>query len=247
MKYEEVKVEGYLSNFIKCFWTSETLTKNVEHTILPDGYFDLIVEIKEGNIIKIKLTGIWTIPIDIAKSSNTKIFAVRWRPLATELLENINLKSLLNTTIIVPPTFINLNTLSFQNFEHFCLHIQTYLEDRMKKIKPISQWKICLFNQIYKKENYNVQALAEKCFFSSRQINRYFHSQFGLSLKNYITIVRCSATFKNISKDILYPESSYYDQSHYIKEVKKMTGVTPSELYKNKNDRFLQFLTRKEN
>ncbi|MEQ1553815.1 MAG: AraC family transcriptional regulator [Ferruginibacter sp.] len=247
MKYEEVKAEGYLSNFVKCFWTSETFTKSVEHTILPDGYFDLIVEIKERNIIKIKLTGVWTIPIDIAKSSNTRIFAVRFKPLAAELLEDINLKSLLNTSTIFQKTFLDLDTLSFEHFETFCLHIKRHLEIRIEKTKFISEWKICLFNQIFKKETYNVQELAEKCFFSSRKINRYFNSNFGLSLKNYVNIVRCNSTFKNISKDNLCPESNYYDQSHYIKEVKKITGVTPKELYRNKNDRFLQLLTMKEN
>ncbi len=65
MQYEEIKTDGYLSNFVKCFWTSETLTNSSEYTILPDGYFDLIVEIKRKKFSSVKLTGIWTIPIDI--------------------------------------------------------------------------------------------------------------------------------------------------------------------------------------
>jgi hypothetical protein len=99
MKYEEIKTDGYLSNFVKCFWTSETLTKSSDYTILPDGYFDLIVEIKNKKISSVKLTGIWTIPIDIKTEIQTEVFAVRFKPLAIELLENINLKALLNSSI----------------------------------------------------------------------------------------------------------------------------------------------------
>jgi len=89
MKYQEIKKDGYLSNFVKCFWTSETLTKSSDYTILPDGYFDLIIEIKNKNISSVKLTGIWTVPIDIKTEIHTEIFAVSFQPLAIELLENI--------------------------------------------------------------------------------------------------------------------------------------------------------------
>ena len=116
MRYEETKADAYLSNFVKCFWTSETLTEGTKHTILPNGYFDLIVEIKNQKLSKIKLTGIWTMPIDVKTESNTKIFAVRFKPLATEILKSVNLKPLLNTSTNLEMQFLRLNTLSFDNF-----------------------------------------------------------------------------------------------------------------------------------
>lgn len=246
MRYEEIKAEGYLSNFVKCFWTSETLTRNSEYTILPDGYFDLIVEIKNEKISNIKLTGIWTIPIDIKTEINTKIFAVRFKPLATELLEGVNLKSLLNSSANLGEEFLGIDNLTFDNFNDFCNHIENYLKNRIGKIKIISDFKIRLFNEIFKKETFNVQELSEKSFLTSRQINRYFNITFGLSLKEYLNIIRCYETYKDISNNKLSPQSTYFDQSHYIKEIKKFTGVTPKELNRNENDRFLQLLTLKE-
>jgi AraC-like DNA-binding protein len=245
MKYEEIKTDGYLSNFVKCFWTSETLTKNAEYTILPDGYFDLIVEIKNKKISSIKLTGIWTIPIDIKTEIDTEVFAVRFKPLAIELLENINLKALLNSSINLGTDFIGIDKLDFENFNNFCRHIENYLQRRIEKTKNISNLKVCLFNEIYKKETFNVQELSEKIFWTSRQINRYFNLTFGFSLKEYLNIIRCNQTFKDISKNRLTLQNNYFDQSHFIKEIRKYTGVTPTELYKNKNDRFLQLSTIK--
>jgi len=245
MKYEEVKTEGHLSNFIKCFWTSETSQQSIEHTILPNGYFDLIVEIKNGKTDKIKLTGIWTIPIDIKIASNTKIFAVRFKPLATELLENINLKALLNSFTIVQNTILNLDTLSFDSFSKFTRHIERHFESQIQQSRTICLKKISLFQHIFKKETFKVQELSEKSFWTSRQINRYFNSAYGISLKTYLNIVRCNLTYKSIVRKESYHQSEYFDQAHYIKNTKKYTGVSPKELSRNENDRFLQLLTLK--
>ncbi len=245
MKYEEIKTDGYLSNFIKCFWTSEALTKSSEYAILPDGYFDLIVEIKKDKISSIKLTGIWTIPIDVKTEINTRILAVRFKPLAIELLEDIYLKPLLNSSISLGADFTGIDNLAFYNFNEFCRHIENYLKSRIGKTKTVSNLKICLFNEIYKKEIFNVQKLSEKIFWTSRQINRYFNLTFGLSLKEYLNIIRCNQSYKDISNNKLAPQRKYFDQSHFIKEIKKYTGVTPTELNKNKNDRFLQLSTIK--
>lgn len=243
MKYEEIKTDGYLSNFVKCFWTSETLTKSSDYTILPDGYFDLIVEIKKKKISSIKLTGIWTVPIGIKTEIQIEVFAVRFKPLAIELLENINLKALLNSSINLGTDFMGIDKLAFDNFKDFCKHIEHYLKTRIEKTKTVSDLKIRLFNEIFKKEVFNVQELSERIFWTSRQINRYFNLTFGLSLKEYLNIIRCNQTYKDISNKKLAPQSKYFDQSHFIKEIKRYTGVTPKELSRNENDRFLQLLT----
>lgn len=245
MKYEEIKTDGYLSNFVKCFWTSNTLTKSSNYTILPDGYFDLIIEIKKKKVSSVKLTGIWTIPIDIKTEIHKEIFAVRFKPLAIELLENINLKSLLNSSINLGTDFIGIDNLAFDNFKDFCRHIENYLQSRIEKNKTVNDLKIRLFNEIFKKEVFSVHEISEKIIWSSRQINRYFNLTFGLSLKEYLNIIRCNQTYKDISYNRPTLQSNYFDQSHFIKEIKKYTGVTPTELKKNKNDRFLQLSTIK--
>ena len=68
---------------------------------------------------------------------------------------------------------------------------------------------------------------------------------FGLSLKEYLNIIRCNQTYKDISNNRPVLQGNYFDQSHFIKEIKKFTGVTPTELKKNENDRFLQLSTIK--
>ena len=52
MKYREIKPIGFLTNFIQSFWEYETFSTDFEHTIIPDGYFDLIVEFETIHLNK---------------------------------------------------------------------------------------------------------------------------------------------------------------------------------------------------
>ena len=100
--------------------------------------------------------------------------------------------------------------------------------------------KLNLFKLIYSEEIHSVNELSEKVAWSSRQINRYFSRQYGVSLKMLLNMVRCNASYPHIVDGKLYPVKEYTDQAHYIKEIRKYTASSPGELYKNENDRFLQ-------
>ncbi|MCH5686581.1 AraC family transcriptional regulator [Niabella sp. W65] len=91
------------------------------------------------------------------------------------------------------------------------------------------------------KGDISVKALSEKVYWSSRQINRYFNDRFGLSVKNYCSILRFRASFEHIKEGKLFPQQNFADQSHFIREVKKRSGVSPKELKRNQNGRFIQF------
>jgi hypothetical protein len=52
------------------------------------------------------------------------------------------------------------------------------------------------------------------------------------------------ASLSHIKEGKLFPQLNYYDQSHFIKEIKKFSGVSPKELFKNQNDRFYNFWYR---
>ncbi|MBU7570130.1 MAG: helix-turn-helix transcriptional regulator, partial [Flavobacterium sp.] len=104
--------------------------------------------------------------------------------------------------------------------------------------------KLRLFDQIYTSNGtLTVKELSEKAGWSSRQMNRYFSHQFGLPLKTYCNILRFRASFKHLKEGKLFPEQDFTDQAHFIRDVKKFSGVLPKELSQNKNDRFIQFST----
>ena len=240
MKYREIEPNGFLSNFVKCFWYYETQGIDVQHTILPDGYFDLIIEFVDGNLTKVKLTGIWIRPKDIQISKNTKFFAIRFKLLALEYIFRTPIKSILDMTINLPESFWRIDEYHSDEFDKFVSEITNNLDASIKFLKPIDRRKLKLFEIVYQKKSTSVSEISNSIFWSSRQINRYFQSNFGITFKEFLSIVRCNATYPEISNGNLNPNSDYFDQAHFIKEIKKYTGVTPKALSKNKNDRFLQ-------
>lgn len=90
------------------------------------------------------------------------------------------------------------------------------------------------------KGNITIDFLASNTCLSRKQFERIFQAHIGISPKQYLKIVRFqNAIFiKQNSKaitltDLAY-ESGYYDQSHFIKEIKDLAGKTPKNYLKVK-------------
>ncbi|WPO77185.1 DUF6597 domain-containing transcriptional factor [Flavobacterium sp. KACC 22761] len=246
MNYKEIKPAGFLTNFVQCFWYYETTDLEVEHTILPDGYFDLIAKFENDVLATLKLTGIWTKPKDILIPKNTKFFAIRFKLLALEYLFQKEIKSILDTALNLPFHFWNFDTYKSDEFEKFVHETSARLETSLKYLNEIDSRKLRLFEIVYQQKTKSVSELSGQIFWNSRQINRYFSSQFGIPLKEFLKIVRCNASYEEISNGNISLQADFFDQAHFIKEIKKYTGVTPKELSKNKNDRFLQLSKTEE-
>ncbi|MEG2101845.1 MAG: AraC family transcriptional regulator, partial [Flavobacterium sp.] len=124
------------------------------------------------------------------------------------------------------------------DFEAFQLKITAQLKELLPH--TIDERKRQIFELIYASNGeIKVKELSEKIAWSSREINRYFNKQFGLSLNAFCKILRFKASLQHIAKGRLFPELNFTDQTHFIKEIKKFSGVVPSELLKNKDDRFI--------
>ena len=240
MRYREIEPNGFLNNFVKSFWYYETTDTEIQHTILPDGYFDLIAEFENETLTTVKLTGIWTKPKDIQIPNNTKFFAIRFKLIAIEYIFQKEIKSILDSIVNLPFSFWSIDKYKSNEFEKFVSEITSNLDTSIKHLKQIDSRKLKLFDSVYEQKTKTVAEISSTVFWSSRQINRYFQTQFGITLKEFLNIVRCNATYEEISNGNLNPNSDYFDQAHFIKEIRKYTGATPKVLNQNKNDRFLQ-------
>jgi AraC-like DNA-binding protein len=76
-----------------------------------------------------------------------------------------------------------------------------------------------------------VVQLADKFNFSTRQFDRKFKEYAGFSPKTYLRLIRLSNALKqhknNKSLGRIAYECGYYDQSHFIHDVKQFTGYHP--------------------
>lgn len=155
-----------------------------------------------------------------------------------------SISSFCDSEEIKESSFWELDTTSFEDLESVTEKLNKRMLSILNSEKEVDVRKQRLFSLLYKTNGeQTVEDYSKQVFWASRQINRYFKSRFGISLKTYCKILKCYASYKHIKKGQFYPEYNYFDQSHFIKDLKKVTGNNPTELFENKNDRFLQLTT----
>ncbi len=210
--------------------------------ILPDGRFDIFFSLAANEPFHCSLHGLGSEPSQGSLAPNSVICAVSFKLLAAEFLLDLNLSDLVNRVVHLPADFWDITSDDLNHFASFCDKVSAKINGLLRK--DIDPRKQKLFELIYASQgSTTVKELSEAAQWSSRQINRYFTYWFGLSLKTYCTILRYRASFNQLKAGRLFPEQDFVDQAHFIKNVKKYSGVTPKELVKNENDRFIQFST----
>ncbi|MFK7770517.1 MAG: DUF6597 domain-containing transcriptional factor [Saprospiraceae bacterium] len=244
MDYYQLPPDDFLKDFIRCYWWLDNSTdQDLKFSILPDGCFDLIILFKNYKQDHISLSGLWSKKTEVTVPPNTQLFGIQFRLLAVDYIFQEKIASMLNQQKNLKDDYWALD--SFSLFDNDRAELVKQLDGKIYSCinskKEIDARKQKLFKLLYQtKGNEPTDFYAQQVFWSRRQITRYFQNRFGLSLKAYCNILKCSASFKHLKKGQLYPEQNYFDQSHFIKSLKKHTGNTPKDLFENKNDRFLQ-------
>ncbi len=243
LHYQIIKPDKWLAGYVESFWLLQNQSDSNKETIaLPDGMIDLLLTQSPSKSFTISLLGLSTQPDQIIIAPKTIIFAISFKLLAIEYILNFSVADILNKGKGLPNDFWNFNADDLSDFNAFC----SKASQRIKQLLPkeIDNRKQRLFELIcISKGSMTVKELSEKVFWSSRQINRYFNQHFGLSLKVYCSILRFRASLEHITQGKLFPQLDFSDQNHFIKQIKKFSGVVPKDLFKNKNDRFVLLST----
>jgi len=241
--FKLIKPHKAFADFVESFWMLENQSDSEKEVIiLPDGRIDLFFSQSATEPFHITLSGIETHADKAMLAPKTRMFAISFKLLATEYIIDQPVSGLLNYAKHLPAEFWDFDVTDLQDFALFCEKASRKIQSLLPH--EIDNRKRRLFELIYTSNGaLTVKELSEKVAWSSRQINRYFNQQFGISLKAYCNILRFRASFHHIKEGKLFPEQNFADQSHFIKEVKKLAGVLPKELKQNQDDRFIQFST----
>ena len=241
VEFTLVKPGAALEAYVESFWMLHNKSGSPKEVIiLPDGRMDLFCSRSATEPFHITLSGIETQPDQAILAPGTLMFAISFRLLAAEYIFQQAISGIVNYALQLPADFWGFDPGDLGDFSLFCqkatAKIQSLIPGETDSRKQL------LFELLYARNgNITVKELSEKVFWSSRQINRYFNQQFGFSLKTYCNILRFRASFPHIKEGKLFPEQDFADQSHFIKAVKKLSGVSPKELNRNQNGRFIQF------
>lgn len=234
------KPEDAISDFVSTYWLIENTTDKNNITLIPDAFFDLILAKDADKDFEIWLVGLGTTFEDHKEMPPTKMFGISFKLIASEYIFHHPIADFQNGAKKLQDNFWDFS-------ESDLIDINKLIKKANNKIKQLIPLEVDirkkrLFELLYQTNgDITVSELAEKSYWSSRQINRYFNHQFGISLKSYCNFLRFRSSYEHLKDGRLFPEENFSDQAHFIREVKKLSGVSPKELSKNENDRFIQF------
>lgn len=245
--YRELLPSPGFDHLIDSFWNHvNTSGKPQTMTIVPDSFFKIVFLVKNNQVVKYFLTGLWTENKDFTIPANGATYGCRLKILAPEYLLQSEIASIVNSVKQLDLEFLNVQALAFSDFD---LLVRQWEAELMKLVskKEIAGNKQRLSELLYDtKGELTVSEVSDQIFWTARQINRYLNRWVGISLKSYLNIQKCYQSYLHIRQGQFLPETDYFDQSHFIREVKKHTGETPSKLFQKQNDRFIQLKNIKE-
>lgn len=238
--YRKLLPGNALTDYIACYWHVHNIADTAAtFTIFPDGYFDIIFRTVEKQPLSAALSGLWTRPQVCTIPPGAIVYGISFKLLAAEVLLNINIASALNKEQPLPAGYWGIQQKDLTDAAGITAMVEQYLHS-LPTGQPDNR-KQALFRTLYASDGaVSVQQLAASVHWSARQINRYFTGRFGLPLKTYAGILRYTAAVAQLKKGRMYAEQHYFDQAHFIREVKRYAGDTPKNLAKDKNGRFIQ-------
>jgi len=215
MNYSQQQAHQNLRDSVRCYWKLENKNKDFQsYTILPDGFFDLLICFHKDNLEEVFLTGLWDYKTNVLISPETTIYGIQFRLLGIETIIQESITPFFNNIKQLEKSYLGIDGWNKNEDNCFFEYLNQCFLSRIEEHDQTDSRKSTLLKAIDKtKGNKTVEYFSQKAYWSKRQINRYFQSTFGLSLKSYCSIRKGAATFSQIRKGQLYPKQGYYTKS----------------------------------
>ena len=240
--YRHFETCSQLSEYVHSFWMHANPSEESEtFTFAPDGFFKIIIVFQNNKIIRYFRTGILTQPEKIQLPPNIIAVGCRFKILAPEYIFRKSLADLKNKEEELNIDFLNAKHFDVRNLALLKEQWEKELLKIMPNKKPHNN-KLRLSRLLYDTTQVlTVKQVSEQIFWEQRQINRYLMKYLGISLKTYMNIQRAYNAYFDIKQGKLTPtQDAFYDQSHFIKEIKKHTGTSPKKVFQNQDNIYKQ-------
>jgi len=251
---------AYLAEYVRLFWileSNEVASLPFIHRATAECcpefifYFRGEVEVfnSENNAEKTFASGVYAQSRAFRKFAIEKEFGmlgVYLYPQAIPLLFDIPANELTNYNLDIATVFgkegsmLEDRVMCAATHQHRIELISDFLQ---KKLIPLQKKSTYLSSTIRKAISTgkmpSVTEMASACNLSVRQIERDFQSLSGFSPRLFSKLARFRALMENFPgktnsiADLAY-EFDYYDQSHFINDFKRFTGLTPMQYVKDR-------------
>lgn len=257
MDYQTFEPSDNLKPLVKCYWTLDGPKEDnaQKQTIVPDGCMEMIFHygdlyqqyLPDGEVIiqpRCFVFGQLSRPLEIQPTGITGIFSARFNPDGFAPISPIPLTDLQDKATSLLDLFGNEGEELAQNIvgsattEERRNLMEAFLFKRFQDSKAINSLvKSTLKTILESRGSLSVSEVSKNQQINRRSIERRMITHTGLSPKKLSKIIRLQSTLKLLisgkytSLTAVAHEADYYDQSHFIKDFKDITGITPKEFY----------------
>nr|WP_298759380.1 helix-turn-helix domain-containing protein [uncultured Psychroserpens sp.] len=232
---------------------------SIQDLVIPDGTFGLIFIESDDALGRSLSTSTSSLPLKHASifgqkthavnyelnSVNSKVFGLKIKPSGISLFTK-DIRVLQNT-------FANIDTLNdaelldveyrileAREVTHKIRLIEQYMYKKLSSLEFNTNFELMelIVNYIHnRKGNLRLDQLATHFGLNYKKMERLFIKYLGLSPKQYLRIIRFNAS---ISSSMTYTSENltqmayrngFFDQSHFIKEFKQFTSLTPKQFF----------------
>lgn len=241
ISYSEETIES-LQDFVICFWQMKPYSAkktSVTDIILADGCIDLVIDNYDNK--KIGYAGMSKTEFHHTIDLPTKALGARLKPGTFEQLTKLPAKAAMDTFLPLEAVDkgFNIDHFSSLSFEQTKEYLKLYLQKLTSNKTPNSF--VVLFDELSKHPPSTTADLYKRLHFSPRQCQRLFIKHFGITPKMVLSILRFQHCLKVFTSDRATPNdvlelTTFYDQSHFIKDFKRNIGLTPFEYLRKYKD-----------
>lgn len=255
MKYNEIRPGKRLEQYVKCYYIYESdESAAFEDTVFPSGCIEVIFNLGTGKwqtamengfvtTPAIELWGQIIRPLPIKSIGRNIMLGVRFFPHAAASFLNDKVDLFNNRVVDYRDVTGNETSILYSKLlemtawnkrielvEDFLLHRLSLSERGSGKMAVVRD----IMNEIQHYDFFdNIENVADRYGITARYLQKLFLQYSGLTPKLYSKINRFQNSLRLVAKkdtsltSIAY-DCGYFDQSHFIKEFKSFTGLTPS-------------------
>jgi AraC-like DNA-binding protein len=265
MHFRHIEPHFLLKNYIEKMWIFESNGKmpvDDMKLVVPNGNIKLTVSYQNGIVATISgktfaskehditLTGLVDVPVilDVDEDITTETIGIEFSPKAAYRFFHFTLNHIQNQIYSLSDVLGNVGKQLVEQMNNTTSQEKKIAVLQQSLLKQFSFrnedliFDYCIDKIIASKGRLTIKELERKTGYSSRWLNMKFTEKLGVSPKTLCSIIRfkqyyqamMNGTENSFFKNDFY--ELYYDQSHFIKDFKRFTGLTPAKFEKQTND-----------
>ena len=253
-RYIEYPALSQLSNVVRCYWTFEgpAVSQELHQKILPNGSTELVFHFGDayqnlsGETIfaepRRAFFGPTTSANMIRPTGTVKLAAIRFTPTGFYNLSKIPQHQITNQILDIQQVKEIARHIYFPEFcDKDFVNIKQVFDSLLVKMYQISsavtdsRINFALAQIEEKSGILSITDLQKKVCLSERRFEHLFKEHVGVSAKKYAEIVKINSAVNLLmngwdnSLTNLAHSLNFYDQAHFIKSFRKITGLSPGQ------------------